>query len=131
MVCSKASFFLALPTGGTGKLFFEFFRLLSYVKPSPQEDRPFFWLFENVVSMRMEDKSVISRFLQVCLSVCLSACLPACLSVCLSAVPIYLFSQHIVQPCGHRCQGDFPCPPSSLLLGEHPRDESSCQAPPC
>lgn len=49
---------------GTGKLFFEFFRILSYLKPSPDECRPFFWMYENVVSMRPEDRETISRFLQ-------------------------------------------------------------------
>ena len=29
------------------------------------EQRPFFWLYENVVSMRPADKQTISRFLQV------------------------------------------------------------------
>ena len=50
---------------GTGKLFFEFFRILSYAKPPPDNQRPFFWLYENVVSMRASDKQIISRFLQV------------------------------------------------------------------
>lgn len=50
---------------GTGRLFFEFFRILGYAKPHPQDERPFFWLYENVVSMRAPDKKIISRFLQV------------------------------------------------------------------
>ena len=51
---------------GTGRLFFEFYRLLSYARPSSHDEpRPFFWLFENVVSMRAEDRDTISRFLQV------------------------------------------------------------------
>ena len=54
---------------GTGRLFFEFFRILSIVKPTPDEDRLFFWLFENVVSMRPQDKEVICRFLQVSMCV--------------------------------------------------------------
>jgi len=49
---------------GTGRLFFHFFRLLEYARPKSELDRPFFWLFENVVGMRAEDKSVISRFLE-------------------------------------------------------------------
>ncbi len=53
-------------TEGTGRLFFEFYRILNYAKPAPSEDRPFFWLFENVVSMKPQDKQIISRFLQVC-----------------------------------------------------------------
>ena len=49
---------------GTGKLFFEFFRILSYAKPGPENQRPFFWLYENVVSMRAADKQIMSRFLE-------------------------------------------------------------------
>ena len=49
---------------GTGRLFFEFFRIMMYCKPKRDSSRPFFWLFENVVGMRHEDKKVISRFLQ-------------------------------------------------------------------
>lgn len=49
---------------GTGRLFFEFFRILNYCKPREDDQRPFFWLFENVVSMRAQDKNIISRFLQ-------------------------------------------------------------------
>ena len=60
---------------GTGRLFFEFFRILTYAKPTPEENRPFFWLYENVVSMRAYDKQTISRFLQVSPNVCLSVCL--------------------------------------------------------
>ena len=55
------SFFFA---EGSGRLFFEFFRIMMYCKPKPDSARPFFWLFENVVGMRHEDKKVISRFLQ-------------------------------------------------------------------
>ena len=50
---------------GTGRLFFDFYRILTLTKPPPGDDRPFFWLYENVVSMRGDDKRVISRFLQV------------------------------------------------------------------
>lgn len=50
---------------GTGRLFFEFYHLLNYTRPKDGEDRPFFWLFENVVSMRVNDKRDISRFLEV------------------------------------------------------------------
>jgi len=49
---------------GSGRLFFEFFRIMMYCKPKRDSNRPFFWLFENVVGMRHEDKKVISRFLQ-------------------------------------------------------------------
>jgi hypothetical protein len=56
---------LFFPSEGSGRLFFEFFRLLMYAKPQRDNSRPFFWLFENVVSMRSQDKRTISRFLQV------------------------------------------------------------------
>uniref|UniRef100_A0A672QVN9 DNA (cytosine-5-)-methyltransferase n=1 Tax=Sinocyclocheilus grahami TaxID=75366 RepID=A0A672QVN9_SINGR len=49
---------------GTGRLFFEFYRLLSEAKPKEWEDRPFFWMFENVVAMSVNDKRDISRFLE-------------------------------------------------------------------
>uniref|UniRef100_A0A671KD76 DNA (cytosine-5-)-methyltransferase n=1 Tax=Sinocyclocheilus anshuiensis TaxID=1608454 RepID=A0A671KD76_9TELE len=49
---------------GTGRLFFEFYRLLSEAKPKEGEDRPFFWMFENVVAMNVNDKRDISRFLE-------------------------------------------------------------------
>uniref|UniRef100_A0A671QYE6 DNA (cytosine-5-)-methyltransferase n=1 Tax=Sinocyclocheilus anshuiensis TaxID=1608454 RepID=A0A671QYE6_9TELE len=49
---------------GTGRLFFEFYRLLSEAKPKEGEDRPFFWMFENVVAMSVNDKRDISRFLE-------------------------------------------------------------------
>ena len=50
---------------GTGRLFFDFFRLLQFVRPKSDMERPFFWLFENVVGMRADDKKIISRFLEV------------------------------------------------------------------
>uniref|UniRef100_A0A669CE98 DNA (cytosine-5-)-methyltransferase n=1 Tax=Oreochromis niloticus TaxID=8128 RepID=A0A669CE98_ORENI len=49
---------------GTGRLFFEFYRLLSEAKPKEGENRPFFWMFENVVAMAVNDKRDISRFLE-------------------------------------------------------------------
>ncbi|XP_030261442.1 DNA (cytosine-5-)-methyltransferase 3 alpha a isoform X9 [Sparus aurata] len=49
---------------GTGRLFFEFYRLLHEARPKPGDDRPFFWLFENVVAMGVSDKRDISRFLE-------------------------------------------------------------------
>lgn len=55
-------FFLA---EGTGRLFFEFYHLLNYARPKAGEERPFFWMFENVVAMRINDKRDISRFLEV------------------------------------------------------------------
>ena len=65
---------------GTGRLFFEFFRILQHVmhdlatgdNTSEQPQKPFFWLFENVVGMRHSDRDVISRFLQ-CNPVVISA----------------------------------------------------------
>uniref|UniRef100_A0A8C5HIE0 DNA (cytosine-5-)-methyltransferase n=1 Tax=Gouania willdenowi TaxID=441366 RepID=A0A8C5HIE0_GOUWI len=49
---------------GTGRLFFEFYRLLHEARPKDGDDRPFFWLFENVVAMGVSDKRDISRFLE-------------------------------------------------------------------
>ncbi|XP_073481135.1 DNA (cytosine-5)-methyltransferase 3A isoform X2 [Aquarana catesbeiana] len=49
---------------GTGRLFFEFYRLLHEARPKEGDDRPFFWLFENVVAMGISDKRDISRFLE-------------------------------------------------------------------
>ncbi|XP_023682297.1 DNA (cytosine-5)-methyltransferase 3A isoform X1 [Paramormyrops kingsleyae] len=49
---------------GTGRLFFEFYRLLHEARPKPDDNRPFFWLFENVVAMGVSDKRDISRFLE-------------------------------------------------------------------
>lgn len=50
---------------GTGRLFFEFYRLLNYSRPEECDNRPFFWMFENVVAMEVGDKRDISRFLEV------------------------------------------------------------------
>ncbi|KAJ4929220.1 hypothetical protein JOQ06_004831 [Pogonophryne albipinna] len=49
---------------GTGRLFFEFYRLLHEARPKTGDVRPFFWLFENVVAMGVSDKRDISRFLE-------------------------------------------------------------------
>ncbi|XP_052001133.1 DNA (cytosine-5)-methyltransferase 3A isoform X3 [Xyrauchen texanus] len=49
---------------GTGRLFFEFYRLLHEARPKEGDKRPFFWLFENVVAMGVSDKRDISRFLE-------------------------------------------------------------------
>ncbi|XP_075993266.1 DNA (cytosine-5)-methyltransferase 3B isoform X2 [Genypterus blacodes] len=49
---------------GTGRLFFEFYRLLNEARPKEGENRPFFWMFENVVAMGVNDKRDISRFLE-------------------------------------------------------------------
>ncbi|XP_030637442.1 DNA (cytosine-5-)-methyltransferase 3 alpha a isoform X2 [Chanos chanos] len=49
---------------GTGRLFFEFYRLLHEARPKAGDERPFFWLFENVVAMGVSDKRDISRFLE-------------------------------------------------------------------
>uniref|UniRef100_T1IZS9 DNA (cytosine-5-)-methyltransferase n=1 Tax=Strigamia maritima TaxID=126957 RepID=T1IZS9_STRMM len=51
------------PTG-TGKLFFDFFRILKAVQLANM-GRHVFWLYENVASMPQEYKVTISRFLQV------------------------------------------------------------------
>ncbi|XP_076967586.1 DNA (cytosine-5)-methyltransferase 3B isoform X5 [Tamandua tetradactyla] len=49
---------------GTGRLFFEFYHLLNYARPKEGDNRPFFWMFENVVAMKVGDKRDISRFLE-------------------------------------------------------------------
>nr|XP_042133022.1 DNA (cytosine-5)-methyltransferase 3C-like [Peromyscus maniculatus bairdii] len=49
---------------GTGRLFFEFYRLLNHSRPEECDNRPFFWMFENVVAMEVGDKRDISRFLE-------------------------------------------------------------------
>ncbi|RVE71163.1 hypothetical protein OJAV_G00071370 [Oryzias javanicus] len=49
---------------GTGRLFFEFYRILQLLKPKEDDPRPFFWLYENVVFMNTHDKVNISRFLE-------------------------------------------------------------------
>ncbi|XP_066558389.1 DNA (cytosine-5)-methyltransferase 3A isoform X2 [Amia ocellicauda] len=49
---------------GTGRLFFEYYRMLNILKPKEGDDRPFFWLFENVVAMGTRDKTDICRFLE-------------------------------------------------------------------
>ncbi|XP_076338328.1 DNA (cytosine-5)-methyltransferase 3B-like isoform X5 [Tachypleus tridentatus] len=48
---------------GTGRLFFDFFRLLKAVQLANKE-RHVFWLYENVTSIPQEYKSIITRFLQ-------------------------------------------------------------------
>nr|XP_020464858.1 uncharacterized protein LOC109965298 [Monopterus albus] len=49
---------------GTGRLFFEYYRILQLLKPNEGDPRPFFWLFENVVFMNTHDRVNISRFLE-------------------------------------------------------------------
>ncbi|XP_071953679.1 DNA (cytosine-5)-methyltransferase 3C-like isoform X2 [Antedon mediterranea] len=49
---------------GTGRLFFEFQRILTYAKPAEGDKRPFFWFLENVCFMEHSDKMDISRFLE-------------------------------------------------------------------
>ncbi|KAM6924459.1 DNA (cytosine-5)-methyltransferase 3C-like [Xenentodon cancila] len=49
---------------GTGRLFFEFYRILQLLKPKEDDPRPFFWLYENVVFMNTHDKVNICRFLE-------------------------------------------------------------------
>ncbi len=53
------------PVEGTGRLFFEYYRILQLLKPKEEDHRPFFWLFENVVFMNTHDKVNICRFLEV------------------------------------------------------------------
>ncbi|XP_077406186.1 DNA (cytosine-5)-methyltransferase 3C-like isoform X2 [Vanacampus margaritifer] len=49
---------------GSGRLFFDFYRILQLLKPKEEDQRPFFWLFENVVFMNTHDKVNICRFLE-------------------------------------------------------------------
>uniref|UniRef100_A0A671KI23 DNA (cytosine-5-)-methyltransferase n=1 Tax=Sinocyclocheilus anshuiensis TaxID=1608454 RepID=A0A671KI23_9TELE len=49
---------------GTGRLFFEYYRLLNVMKPKEDDSQPFFWLFENVVFMQTQVKADICRFLE-------------------------------------------------------------------
>ncbi|XP_076859796.1 DNA (cytosine-5-)-methyltransferase 3 beta, duplicate a isoform X2 [Brachyhypopomus gauderio] len=49
---------------GTGRLFFEYYRMLTMMRPKDDDSRPFFWLFENVVAMSAHDKADICRFLE-------------------------------------------------------------------
>ncbi|KAI4884077.1 hypothetical protein NFI96_030674 [Prochilodus magdalenae] len=49
---------------GTGRLFFEYYRMLTMMRPKEGDDRPFFWVFENVVAMSAHDKADICRFLE-------------------------------------------------------------------
>lgn len=49
---------------GTGRLFFDFYRILQLLKPEEDDPRPFFWLFENVVFMNTHNKVNICRFLE-------------------------------------------------------------------
>ncbi|XP_043080712.1 DNA (cytosine-5-)-methyltransferase 3 beta, duplicate b.2 isoform X2 [Puntigrus tetrazona] len=49
---------------GTGRLFFEYYRLLNAMKPKEDDPQPFFWLFENVVFMQTHVKADICRFLE-------------------------------------------------------------------
>ncbi|XP_074498757.1 uncharacterized protein LOC141772022 isoform X2 [Sebastes fasciatus] len=49
---------------GTGRLFFDYYRILQLLKPKEGDPRPFFWLFENVVFMNTHDKVNICRFLE-------------------------------------------------------------------
>ncbi|XP_062396865.1 uncharacterized protein LOC134087406 [Sardina pilchardus] len=49
---------------GTGRLFFEFYRVLNILRPKEDDPKPFFWLFENVSFMSHKDKTDICRFLE-------------------------------------------------------------------
>ncbi|XP_077345246.1 DNA (cytosine-5)-methyltransferase 3A-like isoform X3 [Lithobates pipiens] len=51
--------------GGSGQLFFDFPRLLHKVRPKPGDDRAFFWLFENVVSMNRQFSRAITQHLEI------------------------------------------------------------------
>lgn len=48
---------------GTGRLFFEVYHLLNNTRSKDGDNRLFFWAFENVVAMKVNDKKDTSRFL--------------------------------------------------------------------
>lgn len=52
---------------GTGKLFFDFYRIMMTVKLHNKR-RPVYWMYENVASMPQEYRDIITRFLGV--SIC-------------------------------------------------------------
>ncbi|XP_069830239.1 DNA (cytosine-5)-methyltransferase 3A-like isoform X2 [Dendropsophus ebraccatus] len=62
--CNDLSLVNPARKGGSGPLFFDFPRLLHKVRPQPGEDRPFFWLFENVVAMEKRFQRTISQHLE-------------------------------------------------------------------
>ncbi|MEE6473510.1 hypothetical protein FKM82_010052 [Ascaphus truei] len=62
--CNDLSFVNPARKEGTGRLFFEFYRLLNEARPKNGDERPFFWLFENVVAMGVSDQRGISHFLE-------------------------------------------------------------------
>uniref|UniRef100_A0A3Q4GWT7 DNA (cytosine-5-)-methyltransferase n=1 Tax=Neolamprologus brichardi TaxID=32507 RepID=A0A3Q4GWT7_NEOBR len=49
---------------GTGRLFFDYYRILQWLKPKEDDPRPFFWLYENTVAMNTCNKISICRFLE-------------------------------------------------------------------
>uniref|UniRef100_A0A669B518 DNA (cytosine-5-)-methyltransferase n=1 Tax=Oreochromis niloticus TaxID=8128 RepID=A0A669B518_ORENI len=91
---------------GTGRLFFEFYRLLSEAKPKEGENRPFFWMFENVVAMAVNDKRDISRFLE-------------CNPVMIDAIEVSAAHRKLAQHCECRRfeQCDLSCA-SGLCFGK-------------
>ncbi|XP_014670897.1 PREDICTED: uncharacterized protein LOC106811707 isoform X2 [Priapulus caudatus] len=50
--------------GGSGVLFFEFYRILKCIQQSNPSNRHLFWLYENVVTMPADCKATISKFLE-------------------------------------------------------------------
>lgn len=49
---------------GSGILFFEYVRCLNVARLSADPERPFFWMFENVLSMKLIERARISRHLR-------------------------------------------------------------------
>lgn len=64
--CHFLCHFLFPPAEGTGRLFFDYYRILQWLKPKEDDPRPFFWLYENTVAMNTCNKISICRFLEVC-----------------------------------------------------------------
>lgn len=51
-----------LDPNGTGILFFDYYRILEHLKLiNKQENREFFWMFENVKNMENITKDIISK----------------------------------------------------------------------
>lgn len=102
------------PAEGTGRLFFEFYRILTMLRPKEGDNRPFFWLFENVVFMSANDKLDICRFLEVGFQH------PSVWTAFIFNMLCFVF---LVQSGAHRRRQGQSCPPSTLLLGQHSRHE--------
>lgn len=69
--------------------------MLTMMRPREDDDRPFFWLFENVVAMSAHDKADICRFLEV------REKKKSCLSLPLRYGQIFVNISHFCMHCQH------------------------------